>query len=106
MVGGVTAGSRKPAEARDQGDRQLGEIQKYASQGGGTVHVRERVRGVRGMPHDPRHGKTDQLPFVLMQRLEVEFPLGVDIDETLARLLQLGLDQYARGARRESPGRT
>jgi len=101
IVGGVTAESLKPAEARDQLDRQLGEVQKYVSQRGGTVHVMERVREVRGMPHDPLHGKTDRLPFVLMQRLEVEFPLGVDIDETLERLLQLGLDQYGRNVRLE-----
>lgn len=101
ILGGLTAESLKPAEARDQLDKQLGEVQKYVSQRGGTVHVMERVRGVRGMTQDPRHGKTDQLPFVLMQRLEVEFPLNVDIDEMLEQLLQLGLDQYGRKVRLE-----
>jgi hypothetical protein len=101
VVGGITAESLKPTEAREQIEGQLNEIQKYVSQQGGNVHVMERVRAVRGMPRDPRHGRTDQLPFVVMQRLEVEFPLGVDIDETLERLLQLGLDQYGRNVRLE-----
>jgi hypothetical protein len=104
IVGGVTAESLKPGEAKDQIERQLAEIQKYVSERGGTVHVMERVRAVRGAPRDLRHGKTDQLPFVVLQRLEVEFSLAVDIDETLERLLQLGLDQYGRSVRLEHQG--
>jgi hypothetical protein len=96
IVGGVTAESLKPAEAKAQIEKQLGEIEKYVSRRGGTVHLMERVRAVRGMPRDPRNARTDQLPFVVIQRLEVEFPRGVDIDGTLERLLQLGLDQYGK----------
>lgn len=106
IVGGVTAESLKPAEAREQIERQLAEIQKYVTQRGGTVHVMERVRAVRGIPRDARNVTMDQLPFVMIQRLEMDFPLGIDIDETLERLLQLGLDRYGRNVRLNSQDTT
>lgn len=96
IVGGVTAESLKPAEAREQIERQLAEIRKYVTQRGGAVHVMERVRAVRGIPRDARNVTMDQLPFVVIQRLEMDFPLRIDIDETLERLLQFGLDRYGR----------
>lgn len=96
IVGGVTAESLKPAEAREQIERQLAEIQKYVTQRGGAVHVMERVRAVRSIPRDARNVTMDQLPFVVIQRLEMDFPLGIDIDETLERLLQFGLDRFGR----------
>lgn len=106
IVGGVTAESLKPAEAREQIERQLAEIQKYVTQRGGTVHVMERVRAVRGIPRDARNVTMDQLPFVVIQRLEMDFPLGIDIDDTLERLLQLGLDRYGRNVRLNSQDTT
>lgn len=96
IVGGVTAESLKPAGAREQIERQLAEIQKYVTQQGGAVHVMERVRAVRGIPRDARNVTTDQMPFVVIQRLEMDFPLGIDIDEMLERLLQFGLDRFGR----------
>ncbi|MFQ5848105.1 MAG: SIMPL domain-containing protein [Candidatus Methylomirabilales bacterium] len=99
IVGGITAESLKPAAAKAQIDRQLAEVQKYVSQRGGTVAVMERVRAVRGTPRDVRDVRRDQLPFVVVQRVEMEFPVGVDIDETLGRVLQLGLDRYGKGIR-------
>jgi hypothetical protein len=106
IVGGITAESLKPAEAREEIERQLAEIQKYVSQQGGIVHVLERVRAVRGVPRDARNVRMDQLPFVVIQRLEMEFPLGIDIDEMLERLLQLGLDRYGRNVRLNSQDTT
>ncbi len=106
IVGGITAESLKPAQAREQIEQQLAEIQKFVSQQGGTVHVMERVRAVRGIPRDARNVRMDQLPFVVIQRLEMEFPLGIDIDGTLERLLQLGLDQYGRNLRLNSQDTT
>lgn len=96
MLGGITAKSLKPLEARKQMDPQLAEIKKYVANQGGTVLVMERVRAVRGTQNDTRNVKMDKLPFVLIQRLEAEFPIGVDIDDALERLLQLGLDRYGR----------
>ena len=99
VVGGVTAESVKPSEAKAQIEKQLQEIERYVSQQGGTVHVMERVRTVQSNPHDGSHMKMEQLPFVVIQRMEVEFPLEVDIDAVLERLLQLGLDRYGRNVR-------
>ena len=102
IVGGITAESLKPAEARDQIEKQLAQIKKHVAKRGGTVHLMERVRAVRGMPRDARNVKMDQLPFVVIQRLEAEFPVRVDIDEVLEGLLQLGLDRYGRDFRLNS----
>ncbi|MFQ5990221.1 MAG: SIMPL domain-containing protein [Candidatus Methylomirabilales bacterium] len=106
IVGGVTAESVKPGEAKAEIEKQLQEIQRHVSQQGGTVHLMERVRAVRGTPHDGSHIKMEQLPFVVIQRLEVEFPLDVDIDAALERLLQLGLDRYGRNIRPTYRGST
>ncbi len=99
VVGGVTAESVKPSEAKAHIEKQLQEIQRHVSQQGGTVHLMERVRTVQSNPHDGSHIKMEQLPFMVIQRLEVEFPLEVDIDAVLERLLQLGLDRYGRSVR-------
>lgn len=106
VVGGVTAESVKPSEAKEQIEKQLQAIQTYVSQHDGTVHLMERVRAVRGDPHDARNPKMEELPFVVIQRLEVDFPLDVDIDSVLERLLQLGLDRYGRSVRPTSRSNT
>lgn len=106
VVGGVTAESLKPSEAKEQIEKQLQAIQTYASQQGGTVHLMERVRAVRGNPRDARNPKMEELPFVVIQRLEVDFPLEIDIDSVLERLLQLGLDRYGRNVRPTYRGNT
>lgn len=106
VVGGVTAESVKPSEAKEQIEKQLEAIQTYVSQQGGTVHLMERVRAVRGNPRDARNPQMEELPFVVLQRLEVDFPLDVDIDSVLERLLQLGLDRYGRNVRPTYRGNT
>lgn len=106
VVGGVTAESVKPSEAKEQIEKQLQEIQTFASQHDGTVHLMERVRAVRGNPRDACNPKAEELPFVVIQRLEVDFPLDVDIDSVLERLLQLGLDRYGRSVRPTYRGNT
>lgn len=102
VVGGITAESLKPTAARNQIDKQLVEIKKHVAKRGGTVHVMERVRAVRGVPRDTRNIKMDRLPFMVIQRLEAEFPVDVDIDDVLEELLQLGLDRYGRDFRLNS----
>jgi hypothetical protein len=106
VVGGVTAESVKPSEAKEKIEKQLQAIQTYASQQGGKVHLMERVRAVRGNPRDARNPKMEELPFVVIQRLELDFPLEIDIDSVLERLLQLGLDRYGRNVRPTYRGNT
>lgn len=106
VVGGITAESVKPSEAKAQIEKQLHEIQAHVSQLGGTVHMMERVRAVRGTPRNAGNIRMEELPFVIIQRLEVEFPLDVDIDAVLERLLQLGLDRYGRNVRAERRSNT
>lgn len=99
ILGGISATSLKPTEAAAQLERQIGEIRKYVSQKGGSLLLQERLRGVRAGPRDPVRPSQDLLPFVAVQRLEVELPVEADVDAVLEGLLQLGLDQYGKEVR-------
>ncbi len=100
IVGGITAESLKPLEAKAQLDKQLAEIERYISSKGGTVLLLETVRAIRQRQQGSRRqDKETELPFILVQRLEFRFPRSVGIDEILERLLQLGFDRYGRAIR-------
>lgn len=107
IVGGVTAESLRPSQARAQVEKQLAAVQTYVEEQGGRLTLGERVRAVRGASRTSRDPGPDELPFVTLQRLEVDFPIEVDIDEILDRLLQLGLDMFGRkvsiGSRDRTP---
>ncbi|MEE9158513.1 MAG: SIMPL domain-containing protein [Gammaproteobacteria bacterium] len=105
IVGGITAESLKPLEAKAQLDKQLAEIKRYISSKGGTVSLLETVRAIRQRQQGSRRqDKEKELPFILVQRLEFKFPRGVGIDEILERLLQLGFDRYGRAIRPQRGG--
>lgn len=99
ITGGITATSLRPSEARAQIEKQLAQIGKYVSEKGGLLRSLERVRAVRGLARDPARPDRDPLPFVMVQRLEVEMPAEADVDAVLEGLLQLGLDQFGRELR-------
>ncbi len=96
IVGGLSVQSLKPLEARAQLERQLQPLEEYVTQQGGAVRRLERLRAVRELSNSGHERAPDQLPFLLLQQLELEFPLEADIDAVLDRVLQFGLDRYGR----------
>ena len=105
IVGGITAESLKPLEAKAQLDKQLAEVERYISSRGGIVSLLETVRAIRQQQQGSRRqDKEKELPFILVQRLEFKFPRGVGSDEILERLLQLGFDRYGRAIRPQRGG--
>lgn len=93
IVGGVSSRSLLPTQADAQLERQLGEIERTVEVEAGVVRMLERVRAI--VEYGPRgqNEPVDQ-PYLLVQRLEIAFPLDVDLDAILERLLPLGLDRY------------
>jgi hypothetical protein len=102
IVGGVSAESLRPSEAREQIDRQVEEIRKLVTQQAGTLTLGERVRAVRAVPKGRRESPAEPQPFLMVQRLEVALPTTVDVDEVLDGLLRLGLDRFGRNLRIEA----
>lgn len=102
IVGGVSAESLRPGEAREQIDRQVAEIRKLVTQQGGTLALGERVRAVRAVPKGRRESPAEPQPFLMVQRLEVALPTTVDVDQVLDGLLRLGLDRFGRSLRIEA----
>ncbi len=96
IVGGLTVQSLKPLEARAQLERQLQPLEEYVTEQGGAVRRLERLRAVRELSNSGHERPPDQRPFLLLQQLELEFPLEADIDAVLDRVLQFGLDRYGR----------
>jgi hypothetical protein len=99
IVGGMSAESVKPVEANERLDRQLAVLKAFVAERGGRLVLLERVRAARQSPPEPRGPRGDALPFLAVQRLEIELPASVDIDAVLERVLQTGLDRFGRGFR-------
>lgn len=98
IVGGMTVESLKPVEAQERLDRQLAELRKFVIAQNGSVNLLERVRAARAAGG---HGgnRPEALPFLALQRLEIEFPAAVAIDALLERVLQFGLDRFGSSIR-------
>lgn len=99
IVGGMSVESLKPLEAKRQLEKQLTALESYATEQAGRLRLLERIRAVRDSGQDRSSSDPEVPPFLLLQQLEIEFPLGVDIDAILERVLQLGLDTYGRNPR-------
>lgn len=96
IVGGVTVEGLKPLEVKAQLDKQLAAMEKYVEEQGGELRRLDLIRAVRESRHEQRGTVLEETPFILLQQLEIEFPLGTEIDAILERVLQLGLDRFGR----------
>jgi hypothetical protein len=102
ISGAITAKSVRPKDGSDQIDKQVAALQSFAQSKGGRVVQLERLRAARN-PDAQRSEKreADTLPFLQMQKVEIELPIAVDIDDALERVLKLGVDRYGKDARVE-----
>ncbi len=93
LAGGVSASALKPTEARATLERQLDAIRAFAAERRATLRLLERTRAVRGGSRDPARPGAE-VPFVAVQRLELEASVDADVDALLEELLKLGLDVF------------
>lgn len=106
---GLDGEGETPAEARSAMDDLRGKIRALAAQHRGQVKEQEMIRmmrsgdplpvpavqpGMSAMMPVPAAGKT----FVFSQRLDMEFPLSVDVDAVLLGLNKAGVKRIGRGA--------
>ncbi len=96
VSGGVSAESVRPKDGSEQIGKQLVAIRSYVDGKGGKLIERERLRAARN-PQQEREAAA-RMPFIQLQRIEAEFPLTIDVDEVLERLLKLGMDRYGKDA--------
>jgi hypothetical protein len=100
ISGGISAESVRPKQASDQIDLQLNAIRTYVKSKNGVLLEKERLRAARN-PERERDSAA-KLPFIQVQRFEAEFPLSVDVDDVLERLLKMGMDRYGKDANIDS----
>jgi Protein of unknown function (DUF541) len=105
IVGGVSSSALKPTDAIDQLEKQLDLMKDYAKQQHGDIQLLERVRTLK----TPQPGREDtELPFQVIQRLQITFPANAPVDAILDKLIGLGLDRFGEnifnnyGNRREA----
>jgi hypothetical protein len=96
IVGGISAQGLKPALAKAQLDKQIEAIRQYIAGKMGRLTLFEVLRAAQSATRTASSENTATQPFILVQSLEVEFPLTEDIDAILERLLQLGLDRFGK----------
>lgn len=96
IVGGISAQGLKPAIAKAQLDRQIEAVRQYVAGKQGRLVLLEVLRAAQSATRASAPEKTATQPFILVQSLEVEFPLTQDVDAILERLLQLGLDRFGK----------
>jgi len=102
VSGGLSAESVRPKDGSDQIEKQLAAMRSYVQGKGGKLIERERLRAARN-PQQERDGAA-KMPFIQVQRIEAEFPLTVDIDDILERLLKMGMDRYGKDTSVEGHG--
>lgn len=99
ITGAMTAEAVNPIDAQAQLDRQLAELRKYVEGESGRLELLERVRAA-GTTSGIRNSRgREVLPFLALQRLEIEFPATIDIDSAFERVLGLGLDRFGSNIR-------
>lgn len=94
ISGGISASSVRPKQGSDQIEQQLALIRAYIKSKQGLLIEKERLRAARN-PEGNSDGVA-KLPFIQVQRIEIEFPTSVDVDEILERLLKIGMDRYGK----------
>lgn len=98
IFGAMTAEAVKPLDAQAQLDRQLTELRKFVDEQNGRLDVLERVRAARTMSARRSSGR-ETPPFLALQRLEIEFPVTIDVDAMFERVLYFGLDRFGPNIR-------
>jgi hypothetical protein len=101
ISGAVTARSVRPKDGSDQIDKQIAALQSFAQSKGGRVIQLERLRAARHpeTERSEKRSEADKLPFLQLQKVEVELPIAIDIDDALERVLKLGVDRYGKDVR-------
>ena len=105
IVGGVSSSALKPTDAADQLEKQLAAMKTYVTQQHGEMQLFERVRTLK--TPQPGREETD-LPFQVVQRLQITFPANAPVDAILDKLIELGFDRFGEnilnnyGNRREA----
>jgi len=91
IVGGMSASALKPEDGISQLDKQLAAMRSYVSEKHGELVLMERVRTVKNpQPNRP----DDEIPFQVVQRLQVKLPADAPVDAILQKLIELGLDRF------------
>ena len=99
ITGTMTADAASPTDAQAQLDGKLAELRKYVESEQGRLGLLERVRAA-GTTSGVRNSRGHEvLPFLALQRLEVEFPATIDIDAAFERVLHLGMDRFGSNIR-------
>jgi len=96
VVGGISAQGLKPAVAKAQLDKQIEAVRQYVEGKRGRLVLLEVLRAAQTVTRAPSSENTATQPFILVQSLEVEFPVTEEVDAVLERLLQLGLDRFGK----------
>jgi hypothetical protein len=94
IVGGISAKGQKAAEVGARLDQITQSVKQRAAELNGKVVLGDRLRGAKAAT--PRAEKDEPAPYVGVQLVEIEFPLSVDIDRMLDRLLPLGIDRFGK----------
>ena len=96
IVGGISAQGLKPAVAKAQLDRQIEAVRQYVVGKQGRLVLLEVLRAAQPATRASSSENAAIQPFILVQSLEVEFPVTEEIDAILDRFLQLGLDRFGK----------
>lgn len=99
IAGAMTADAASPTDAQAQLDGKLAELRKYVHGENGRLDLLERVRAA-GTTTGVRNSRgREVLPFLALQRLEIEFPATIDVDAAFERVLHLGMDRFGSNIR-------
>lgn len=99
IAGAMTADAASPSDAQAQLDRQLAELTKYVESEKGRLDLLERVRAAGTTTGVRNSSGREVLPFLALQRLEIEFPATIDVDAAFERVLHLGMDRFGSNIR-------
>lgn len=96
IVGGISAQGLKPMLVKAQLDKQIAAMRQYVADKKGELVLLELMRAAQAVNKSATSESTVPQPFILVQKLEAEFPITEDIDVILERLIQLGLDRFGK----------
>lgn len=96
IVGGISAQGLKPMLVKAQLDKQIAAIRQYVADKKGRLVLLELMRAAQAVTKSSSSESTATQPFMLVQKLEAEFPITEDIDVIFERLMQLGLDRFGK----------
>lgn len=96
IAGGISAQGLKPMLVKAQLDKQIAAMQQYVADKKGQLVLLELMRAAQAVNKSASSESTAPQPFILVQKLEAEFPITEDIDVILERLIQLGLDRFGK----------